>query len=80
MTRDEALAALLAVTSEVAPEIDTATITDQTTLRDDLDLDSVDFLNVVIGIHEQYGIDIPEREYDNMERVGDIVGYLSTPA
>lgn len=77
MTPAEADAAVRAVIGGVAPDIDVTLLTDGATLRDDLDLDSVDFLNVVIGIYEQFGVEIPERDYDGLERVGDLVRYLA---
>ena len=77
MTPDDAAAAVRSVIAGVAPDIDVAAIADDTALMADLDLDSVDFLNVVIGIYEQHGVEIPERDYDRLERFGDVVRYLA---
>ena len=43
----------------IAPEADLAHVGDDEDLREALDLDSMDFLNFVIGLHERTGIDIP---------------------
>ena len=47
------------VLSGIAPEADLSAITGEEDLRDALDLDSMDFLNFVIALHEQTGNDIP---------------------
>lgn len=70
--RDAVIASIVAV----APEADPATIADDVSLRDELDLDSMDFLNVVQGIHDRTGIDVPERDYPRLATLGSAVDYL----
>lgn len=62
--------------TEVAPEIDPAEIDPDTDLAEQLDIDSMDFLNVVVAIHEQTGIEIPERDYPRLSTLNDAVSYL----
>jgi acyl carrier protein len=69
--------AVLASIVTVAPEVDAATISDDESLRDELDLDSMDFLNVVQGIHDRTGIDVPERDYPQLATLGSAVDYLA---
>ena len=45
-------------------------------LREQLDLDSMDFLNVVIGLHEALGVDIPEVDYPKLFTMNGAVAYL----
>lgn len=77
MTRDDALALVTEVLAQIAPEIDPATLDPAADLRADLDLDSMDVLNLVIGVHERTGIDIPERDYPRLTSVGAFAEYLA---
>ncbi len=76
MTVDEIRAAVLRALSEVAPEADPATLRPDVNLRDQLDIDSMDFLNFVIGIHEELQVDIPEADYARLQTLDDFVDYL----
>ncbi len=62
----------------VAPEIDPATIDPETDLAEQLDIDSMDFLNIVVAIHEKTGIEITERDYPKLSTLADAVAYLET--
>ena len=61
---------------EIAPEADFETLDPNDGLREQLDLDSMDFLNVIIGLHETLGIDIPEADYPRLFTMTDAVDYL----
>lgn len=63
--------------TEVAPEIDPATIDPDTDLTEQLDIDSMDFLNVIVAINEQTGIEIPERDYPKLSTLNNAVAYLA---
>jgi acyl carrier protein len=62
--------------TDVAPDIDPATIDPDTELAEQLDIDSMDFLNVIVAIHEQTGVEIPERDYPKLSTLNDAVRYL----
>jgi acyl carrier protein len=64
--------------TEVAPDIDPAGIDPEANLAEQLDVDSIDFLNVVVAVHEQTGIEIPERDYPKLATLDDAVAYLLT--
>jgi acyl carrier protein len=64
------------VLHRVAPEIALGDVSDGDDLQADLDLDSMDFLNFVIGLHDETGIDIPERDYPLVATIGGCVRYL----
>lgn len=76
MSREEALDLMRAVLRQVAPEADLDDVGPDESLREALDLDSMDFLNFVIGIHEKTGIDIPERDYPELASVDGFLAYL----
>jgi acyl carrier protein len=77
MTRDDILAAVLDALSDVAPEADPAAIKPDVDLRDQLDIDSMDFLNFVIGLNQQVGVDVPERDYPSLATLDGCVDYLA---
>jgi acyl carrier protein len=76
MTRDEIKEAVLRALSDVAPEADPATLRPDVGLRDQLDIDSMDLLNFVIGIHEQVHVDIPEADYARLQTLDEVVDYI----
>lgn len=76
MSREEALDLMRAVLRQVAPEADLDDVGPDESLREALDLDSMDFLNLVIGVHEKTGIEIPERDYPELASVDGFLGYL----
>jgi acyl carrier protein len=68
------------VLAQIAPEVDLESIEPDTDLHTDLDIDSMDFLNFVIGLHEASGVDIPERDYPLLATPGGCVDYLRAHA
>lgn len=69
---------VLQVLAEVAPEADLAGLKPDVSFRDQLDLDSMDFLNFVIRIHEAFGVDIPESDYPKYATLKGCVEQLSS--
>lgn len=70
-TRDLVLSAL----TEIAPEIDADQIRDDTPLREEVDLDSMDWLRFLTMISEQLHVDIPESTYASLRTLGDVVRF-----
>ena len=77
MTTEQIRSTLLACLSDVAPEIDADEIEDGMDLRDELDLDSMDILRWVQGIHKALGVEIPEEDYGKIATLGDAVDYVA---
>jgi acyl carrier protein len=77
MTPDEIRATVLSTLAGIAPEVDPAEVAGDVDLRDQLDIDSMDFLNFVIALHEALGVDIPERDYPQLGTLDAIVDYVS---
>jgi acyl carrier protein len=78
MTTEQDLRAIvISVLTEVAPDVDPAAIDPDTELVEQLDIDSMDFLNIVVAINERTGIEIPERDYPKLSTLNDAVGYLA---
>ena len=61
MSEQEMQRAVLEVLATVAPEADSNAIDPDESFQDQLDIDSIDFLNFVMGLHQRTGIDVPER-------------------
>ena len=77
MTETEIKQAVIKVLGKIAPEADISSISPGDKLREALDIDSFDFLNLVIGLSKELGVDIPESDYGKIATLADMVGYLS---
>jgi len=64
--------------TRIAPEIDSASIEPGVNFRDQLDLDSMDFLNFVLALHDRLGIEIPEVDYPRLYTLDGAVAYLAS--
>lgn len=71
---------LVRALTAVAPEVDPASIDPDAGLAEQLEIDSMDLLNVVVSVHEQTGIEIPERDYPKLATLNDAVAYLAAAA
>lgn len=72
----ELRAAVVAELRRVAPEVDGEELSDTRPLRRQVDLDSLDWLNFLVGLHQRLAVDIPEADYARLVTVADLVGYL----
>jgi acyl carrier protein len=77
MTRDDVTAVLIDELDRIAPEIDATRIDPDADLREELDIDSMDFLNLVAALHERLDLDIPEIDYPKLATLGHAVDYLA---
>jgi len=72
--RDGVIAAIQAI----APELEDDELRADQALRDQVDLDSMDWLNVIVGVHERFGVDIPEADYARLTTLDAIVAYVAS--
>ena len=77
MNRDEIRTAVTDALASVAPEADFATLNARRPLRDQLDIDSFDFLNVMLRLHERIGVDVPEADYPKLATLDGAIDYLA---
>jgi acyl carrier protein len=77
MDRSQIRAGVLATLAEVAPEVDVTQLSDAAPLRRQVDLDSMDWLNVIIGWHRRFGVDIPEADYARLGTLDAVMHYLA---
>ena len=80
MTETEARSVIYDILSGIAPEADPASVAGHEDLREALDLDSMDFMNFVVGLHERTGIDIPEADYPQLRTLDKAIAYLGRSA
>lgn len=66
----------LTLLQSVAPEVDAQTLQLATPLRRQVDLDSMDWLNFLISLHQHFGVTIPESDYAQLVSLNDVVNYL----
>jgi acyl carrier protein len=78
MTRDEIKNAALQILGEIAPEADPAQIKPDVSFRDQLDIDSMDFLNFVIALDKKLGVAVPETDYQKLSTLDGCVEYLAS--
>jgi acyl carrier protein len=76
MNEQETLRRVVEQLLAVAPELEPATLRPERPLRQQVDLDSMDWLNFVIGLHKAFEIDIPEADYRSLDTLDAIVRYL----
>jgi acyl carrier protein len=80
MTEDDIRRIYIEELTRVAPDLDAASIGENDHLQDDLELDSMDILNLVTALHQRLGVDIPEEDYPRIATVRKAVEYLSSLA
>jgi acyl carrier protein len=77
VTPDDARALVVRALSRIAPELDPATIDPDAELQDELDLDSMDFLNLVTAVSEAIHVEIPERDYPQLATLEGFTSYVA---
>jgi len=76
MNEAEARLLVLDVLSGIAPEADVTKLSGTEDLGEALDLDSMDFLNLVTALHERTKLDIPETDYPKLATLDGAIAYL----
>jgi acyl carrier protein len=77
MTETEIRQAIFDAIRPIAPEIDAQKIRPDENLREALDIDSFDFLNLLIALHTRLGVEIPETDYSQITTLSELVRYLA---
>jgi acyl carrier protein len=73
-TRDRIVQHLIAASDE---EIDASKVTDQTTLRKDLDLSSLQSVTLVMDLEDEFGVTIEDEEIESLDTVGDVLAMVT---
>ena len=75
MTRDEISAGLAEILEEVAG-VSPADVSEEKSVTEDLDVDSLSMVEVVVAAEEKFGVKIPDDEVQNLKTVGDAITYI----
>ena len=75
-SRQDILDTVLMLLRSIAPELNAETLEAGRPLRSQVDLDSMDWLNFLISLHQHFGVEIPEADYAQLVSLDDVVDYL----
>jgi acyl carrier protein len=76
MTSDEIRDEILDILGDIAPDEDLSGLDDSKSFREQLELDSMDFLDIVMELRKRHRVQIPEDEYSNLASMASTVTYL----
>ncbi|MBW7852439.1 MAG: acyl carrier protein [Rhodospirillales bacterium] len=77
MTQDQARLEVLDSLKSVVPEADAESIDPNTPFRDQLDIDSVDYLNFILTLERRLGVRVPEEDYPQMASLNGAMRWLA---
>jgi acyl carrier protein len=77
MTREEVRQAIIDIIKSITPDEDISNIDGERPLREQLGLDSMDFLDIVMEIRKRYNIDVPENDYMELVSLDSSTNYLA---
>ena len=77
MAPEEIRSAVLEILEDIAPDEDLTSLEDAKAFRAQLELDSMDFLDIVMELRKRYRVQIPEEDYGNLESMSSTVEYLT---
>ena len=77
MTREEITAAVLDIIRTVAPDEDLSGLKPDVKLREQIELDSMDFLDIVMELRKRHGVHVPESDYKELATLEGCVSYLA---
>ncbi|MEZ6017267.1 MAG: phosphopantetheine-binding protein [Planctomycetota bacterium] len=76
MTKDEVKEAVKDIIATIAPDEDLAALDHEQLLRDQIELDSMDFLDIVMELRKRYGVQVPEEAYKELGSLHSCAEYL----
>ncbi len=77
MTKDDCKKLVLDIISDIAPDENLSDIKPDVRLRDQLQLDSMDFLDIVMELRKRHGIEVPEADYTHLASLESCADYLT---
>ena len=77
MTKDNCKKLVIDIISDIAPDEDLSAIKPEIRLRDQLQLDSMDFLDIVMELRKRHGIEVPETDYGQLASLESCAEYLT---
>ena len=77
MSEDDIRARVIKTLFGIGPELNPTTLKPGMSLRDQLDIDSMDFLNFLIALHQEFGVDVPESDAPRLGSIDACADYLA---
>ena len=77
MTTEQIRQVVLDILARIAPDEDLSDLDDAIAFRDQMELDSMDFLDIVMELRKAYRVQIPEEDYENLVTMDSTVTYLT---
>ena len=77
MTKDETKQVVLDIIADIAPDEDISNLKADVRLRDQMQLDSMDFLDIVMELRKRHGIEVPEADYMQLASLDSCAEYLT---
>lgn len=76
MTAEETKQAVIDIIADIAPDEELDSLKGDVPLRDQIDLDSMDFLDIVMELRKRYNVEVPEADYMELNTLDGCVNYL----
>lgn len=76
MTKAEIREAVIEILGDIAPDDDLSTLDDEKPFREQLEMDSMDFLDIVMELRKRYRVQVPEEDYLQLRSMNSTVAYL----
>jgi acyl carrier protein len=77
MNREEIIQSVLDIVRTIAPDEDVSDLKTDVRLREQIELDSMDFLDIVMELRKRYGVHVPEEDYKELATLDGCVAYLT---
>jgi acyl carrier protein len=76
MTKEEVKSVLMEIVAEIIPDEDLTNLKGDIPIREQVELDSMDFLDIIMELRKRYGIEVPEDDYIHLATLDSSVAYL----
>ena len=76
MTKEQIKSILVEIVAEIIPDEDLTNLKGDIPIREQVELDSMDFLDIIMELRKRYGIEVPEDDYIHLATVDSSVAYL----
>lgn len=77
MAPEEIREAIIEILEDIAPDEDLSSLDDAKAFREQLELDSMDFLDIVMELRKRYRVQVPEEDYNHLNSMASTVEYLT---
>jgi acyl carrier protein len=76
MTKEEIKSTILEIIAQIIPDEDLSNLKGDVPIREQVELDSMDFLDIIMELRKRYGIEVPENDYMQLATLDGSIAYL----